>query len=170
MCDKDQRGTLYIGKVDATIIFKVIGHGYFDISQDLLDLSNHYIDEGNSDFTMDFQDCGYVDSTFIGATCAIAIRLTEEHKIKLKIANMNGFVRETFDIMGLLGLFSEISFQYNGKLPNATKIKPRQRSRRERQEHVLMSHQTLVKLDEKNQVKFRNVIEVLQEELSGAPR
>lgn len=165
MTSGDQRGKLYVGRHDSIILFRIVGHGCFDLSQDMQDLAMLYIDEDCSRIEIDFQDCNYIDSTFIGAMCSMALRLKDSFDSTLQIANMNEYIRDTLDKMGLLSLFEEIQDEYRAEIPEVAPVTPQERTRLERRQHVLDAHESLVKYDERNLVKFRTVIDVLREEL-----
>lgn len=132
------------------------------------------ISAGETCLVVDLGACTGMDSTFMGTLGGMATRISARPGGALQIADSGERNRRSLEDLGL-DFFMEIDpikAPWRGRvdairnsLKSAEKKLPS--GRIQRAEHVLEAHQTLVDTNEKNALKFSNVVKLLETELEN---
>ena len=160
---------------------RVEGRGSFQNSAELKNFTKGRIDAGDSVILVDLEECIYMDSTFMGTLTGIACRLESEGSGRLEIVNPSPRARE---LLENLGLDEILHIHPNGEAVNgmdwatvrgvmAEQLFPESfvdpgDSKRMKAEVVLEAHKALAACNSRNDVRFRDVILLVEEELQKA--
>ncbi|OPZ19364.1 MAG: STAS domain protein [candidate division BRC1 bacterium ADurb.BinA364] len=121
----------------------------------------------NTRFVIDMANCSTMDSTFMGALAGITLRQSRAGQGKATIVNLNPQARRLLDILGLTHVL-DVREAIAGETPPDEQFEASpapQWSKLERTVHMIQSHETLVHLDDENEVKFEGVLHFLRESL-----
>jgi anti-anti-sigma factor len=158
--------TLWVSPSGERPVFRLSGKGSFQNAGLLKEAAHQLLQEGKLHFTLDLQECSGLDSTFLGVVAGLAQNL---RKIQgsLRVVHVTGRNLELFENMGLdrfidLGPASEVVAPDNTGEPE--KVRPQALSKEQIQKTMLEAHETLIELDERNRVKFEDVVKYLKQE------
>lgn len=166
-----QEGQVYIGKYEATFIFKIEGR----LTQKSLHNVNAAVerctqDQEITELLVDIARCSYMDSTILGLIARWAIAFGQTHRSLPFLLGLPGHPLEnTIERMSLNTLFHvsrNIQLAANSAL---SQIAVSERvSKQEYAEYLLSAHQTLAELSPENAKDFSLVIECLRAELQNS--
>ncbi|MCC7519843.1 MAG: STAS domain-containing protein [Verrucomicrobiae bacterium] len=110
--------------------------------------------------------CTYMDSTFLGMLAGLALRCREGGQSRIRVLAASLRVRELMENLGIVCFFdfgsgSETAGLGLHPLEDATPA-PSEKTR-----EVLEAHRTLAAVAPANEMKFRDVIALLEEELAA---
>jgi anti-sigma B factor antagonist len=156
---------------DGIIVIRVHGRGTHLQAPCLNHIHNLYKNSALPvQFIFDLENCSMMDSTFMGTLASMGIHQRESSGSQLVVTNMREHVRELLDTLGLkhivdmrdaCGTGDGLSIQ---KIP-FTPVESPELSRRSRVLMMLEAHQKLIDIDTDNEVKFKNVMKQLQDNL-----
>jgi len=158
---------------DGIVIVKVIGKGTFATSYGLTKLADRICAKcgpGKYTFIIDLEQCESMDSTFMGALAAIALRQRQDCKRLLVIINPNKHTHKLLDTLGI-SRFVEIrggESQTQVEQVPETAFKEEKAAAGNKVEmllHMLETHKKLCEVDTGNEVRFQSVLKYLQESL-----
>lgn len=131
--------------------------------------SRRMIQRGHRVFIVDLANCELMDSTFMGTMAGMALRLREMGSGSLTVLNANTRNRNLLENLGLDHLFSFT-------LPDGVSAAPQQVARETlppatpdaatQQKVILDAHVALVEADPENEERFKDVLELLEQESS----
>ena len=154
-----------VGSAGNTIFIEVIGRGNFQNSHPLKEYSLSMMEKGKHDFIFNLAKCDGMDSTFMGVLAGLAIKLKKNHQKSLKIVNVSLHNRELLETLGLMSLLQVVEASpEQTSAGEALKKKPADKPAVAK--HMLEAHETLSQLSEMNKVKFKNVIQVLSDDVN----
>jgi anti-sigma B factor antagonist len=164
-----QKSAILAGLYDHSVWLRVSGKGTFQISAGMKEYSRRMIRRGHRAIVVDLADCELMDSTFMGTMAGIALRLREMGSGSLTVLNSN---KRNLSLLENLGLDHLFLFA----LPEGAKQAPRQAAAETlppatpdataQQEVIRDAHIALVVADPENEEKFKDVLELLEQELS----
>lgn len=157
-----------VGTAGQTVYVAVKGQGNFQNSHPLKEYALAMMERGNHDFLVDLDKCSGMDSTFMGVLAGVAIKLKKNHNKTLKLVRVSPHNRELLETLGLASLV-QIMEAGSGGAPAADPLKKSSVDKPAMSKHMLEAHETLSALSDLNKVKFKNVIQVLQEDLGQKP-
>lgn len=152
-------------KKDNKIYILIDGEGSMQNSHPLSVLLGYARMEKSLDIILDFSNCDYIDSTFIGVITGYAIFL-KENGGKLACNNVKESIKDTLNTMGVsrfLLFNDDMSIPQNGykelkNLPITTV---------QRTKYILNAHRTLTGLSDENKKKFADVMRFLEVDLKS---
>lgn len=156
-----------VGNAGQIIYVSVEGRGNFQNSQPLKDYALSMMEKGHHDFIVNLQKCAGMDSTFMGVLAGLAIKLKKNHQKPLKVVNVSPHNRELLETLGLMSLLQVVEPSAEPAASDPLKKKPADKAGMAK--HMLEAHETLAQLSDMNKVKFKNVIQVLQDDLNRKP-
>ncbi len=132
-------------------------------------VKEHALAAPNSTVIIDLRECTGMDSTFMGTLAGLASRL-EERNASLHVVNAAGRNSELLHGLGLDEVFPvhQNTAGWCSQTPECLPIDSQPCSRTERTEVCLEAHQALAAADCRNADRFRDVIELMREELDRA--
>lgn len=166
---QDQPQILYAETDENVVIVTVVGRANFGLSPKLKQLADSLNPPDDSrQYVVDLQECPTLDSTFMGVMAAIALRQKLHCKNHMAILNANPTTQRQLGVLGLT-LFLDV-FLDDSQPPIARNIEFKTapevpQSPFERVVHMIESHQTLIDANSGNEIKFRNVITTLSDDL-----
>lgn len=168
---KIQEESLFIGKYDATFIFKAEGR----LTQKSLWNANTAVQKCMDDSSVmnvlvDITQCSYMDSTILGILARWAIAFRKTHASPPFLIGLEGNPLESiFRLMNLTTLFRGVDrMEGLEKSVLAKLIFSEQTTAKEYAEHLLSAHETLAELSLDNAKEFAAVIHCLRAELGAS--
>lgn len=153
------------------VLFQIIGRGTYKITPGFRKCcEEQLLDPTTSGVTIDLSQCESMDSTFLGIMVMIGIKT--KGKIPLLVVNAKPSHRELLDGIGVSRVWRfvdnpvpELTWHYlahatAGAVKNMTEMAPL----------VLEAHQALMELEPGNVPKFKDVVELLKNELEGGKK
>ena len=121
-------------------------------------------DDNVKDVLIDLNDITYIDSTNLGLLAEIAAVLLRRYNQKPKILSTNNQITEVIKNIGLDKVFLLItdSETFSGEFQQ---IHPVEKNEYQKVKTVLDAHKNLIKLNENNAIQFKNVVDVLEDQL-----
>jgi anti-sigma B factor antagonist len=160
------------------VYVRVIGRGSFRNSRSLRAFAADMIQRGSRQFVLDLEQCGGMDSTFLGVLTGIGLSLRQENPpVTVHVIHAAPHSRDLLKSLWLDRLFSVKAggAELPGfvppagadlrKLPDSDAtggIQPLPRE--ETREVMLTAHDDLVRADSRNAPKFAEVLKLLREE------
>ena len=165
-----------VGSTEREVFVRVVGRGTFQNSQPLQRFAQDMIERGRREFVMDLEECQGMDSTFLGVLAGIGLGLTKDGQTgKVHIVNANARNIGSLKILGLDRLLDiaaatldpaqhpvPVRFQL---LPGTDLTQLLSLDRGAMAETMLEAHTDLIRTDERNEPKFRDVTESLRERI-----
>ena len=150
---------------------RVIGRGNFSNSEPLKRFANHVVKRAaHQKFIVDLHECESMDSTFMGVLAGICIsERDKENGSEVILVNVNDHCHRLLKNLGLMNLL-EIRSNGSDDISRAEgELKPAEGRSLDKLEQIcltLAAHKNLIKVDEKNEVRFQAVIEYLEKDLA----
>ena len=161
-----------VGCKENRVYVRVVGRGTFLNSQPLRLFALQKIDEGQREFVLDLGQCPGMDSTFLGMLAGIGLRLRQNGQLgTVQIVNISP---RNLDLLQTLGLDRLFAMNSNApaplaeadyrKLPDTdlTQI-THPLDKDETADLMIEAHDNLVRADERNAQKFRELTRFLRE-------
>jgi anti-anti-sigma factor len=176
---KESGNEIQVGTLDDHVCVRVEGKGTHLNSPSLREFLAGMIEGGYRHFRLDLGRCTYMDSTFLGMLVGVSLQLKRISPVRITILDANARGRELFQTLGI-----EQFFHFdNGSAPASRVCESELKSLTEanvsietKAETMLAAHEALVKADERNVCRFKDVITFLKEDLdrirapkAGAP-
>ena len=171
-----------VGLADNEAYVRVVGRGTFQNGQPLRRYALDMIERGVARFVIDLGGCDGMDSTFLGVLAGIGLRLTQNGRAgQVRIANLSPRNTELLQTLGLDRLFvmgamnageapieppAGIVMQ---RLPDSdiTRLgKPL--SKGDTAGLMLEAHESLIRADQRNSAKFKDLTTFLREKVDPA--
>lgn len=158
---------------------RVEGPGSHQNSDRIREFAHHRMASGTGSFVVDLANCPTMDSTFMGTLTALALELKRKNpedpgKAGIEILNANERNRQSLVKLGLQHLIrideEGTSWEAERELVDQNLSRPLpgvDLDRQERMEMVLEAHEALVKANQENRSRFRDVLEYLQRDLES---
>lgn len=163
----DTPSGIEVGATGTVRILRVTGRGTHLNSPLLKRFARRALEQKLS-LHFDLGACTYMDSTFLGMLAGLAVRAREGGLPRIRILQVGQRVRELMENLGI-----DLLFDFDGSAPEAgASLRPldaRAVSPAEKSRDVLDAHRTLVSVSPANEVKFRDVIALLEEEVARTP-
>ena len=147
---------------NGTAYIKIFGRGTFQTVADFRDFVKKSLDEGLGVF-IDLASCETLDSTFIGTLVALCMKSKKEGENMLKLFNVSDHVRNIFTTLGLQNIL-DIRDAVPGEGGDYSPIASKAHDKVEITDLMLDAHLTLSKINERNAVEFKDVVEFLKQQ------
>jgi anti-anti-sigma factor len=161
-------GKILYAKVDNRYFIKFTGALRYNISRGLDAFINKmFEDPALDDVLIDMSEAEYLDSTNLGLLAKIAGQMQKRFKRKTTLFSTNVNINFLLDNMGLSAVFI-IADQPDFTAGNLRQIPDLQDTERERAQVILEAHRLLMEMNDKNHDTFKNVVELLEKDISSA--
>ena len=162
----DVREDKYLaGEYDGKLFIKIVGNATMKNSKTLDLLFDKVFKEAEKDIVIDLEDSNYMDSTMLGLLAKTAIRLKKTWNKKMYIMNIPNSVGMSLKSTGVDKLMEFIEKEKVGEVVTE-KLETRDFGvKSEKSQHILDSHKVLMELNDENKVIFKNVVNLLEQEL-----
>ena len=163
----DTPSGIEVGADGAVRILRVTGRGTH-LNSPLLKRFARQALEQKLSLHFDLGACTYMDSTFLGMLAGLAVKAREGGLPRILVLQASPRVRDLMENLGIDRLFDFAKglFKEGASLQP---LDPRIISSAEKSRDVLDAHRTLVSVSPANEVKFRDVIALLEEEIARTP-
>ncbi len=178
MVNESSKG-ISVGCAENRVYVRIVGRGTFQNSQPLRLFALRKIEEGRREFVMDLQQCQGMDSTFLGVLAGIGLRLRHDGESPtIQIINISPRNQELLQTLGLDRLFTMNSSapppleeaDYH-QLPDTDLTQLTQAMDKEETTDLMIeAHDNLVRADERNASKFRELTRFLREAVERRQR
>lgn len=167
---------LEVARQGATAYLRVLGRATFTVGPVLKQFCTAAIEDGCTRMVLDVASCEGMDSTFMGVLAGVASRLARQAGGKMLMLNVSG---KLFGILSTLGLDQLMECRRLGaKLEplvepplTARALSPIVAAAADQQttQHVMLeAHTTLAGVSAANQLRFKDVLAYLREDLKPA--
>lgn len=161
---------MLVGCIEKTVWIKVAGRGSFQNSGGIKEFSRQMMNRGFRNFIIDLKNCELMDSTFMGTVTGIALRLRELGQGKISAIHLN---ERNKDLLENLGLDRLIDINGDAPVEVAPAANDLQQTMEasgaeSKRDIVLTAHEALAEADPQNAVRFKDVLEFLQQEAKEA--
>ena len=112
---------------------------------------------------IDLSNCETLDSTFIGTLVALCMKSKKEGECMLKLFNVSDHVKNIFNTLGLQTIL-DIRDAVPGDGGEYSPIESTAHDKVEITDLMLDAHLTLSKINERNAVEFKDVVEFLRQQ------
>jgi anti-sigma B factor antagonist len=166
-----------VSLVHDEVLVRVVGRGTFQNSQPLRRYALEMIERGLRRFTIDLGACDGMDSTFLGVLAGMGLRLMQNGGAgQIRIANAGSRNVELLRTLGLDRLFGIDSAGAGKYEPPAEAVFERlpdsdltqlgkPLAKAETADLMLEAHDNLVRADERNLAKFKDLTTFLREKI-----
>ena len=148
---------------------KVVGRGTYQCSQSLRDVCSRLLKSKVSKILIDLAECITMDSTFMGVLAMFGVR-GKKKNLPFEILNIDGKKKRLLTGLGLgkLFVFPEQAKEDNDwkKISIKPNCKDNPTNQKKQAEIMLKAHEALVNVDPENEMKFKDVIEFLKEDIN----
>jgi anti-sigma B factor antagonist len=160
---------LYAEEENDTVIVRVIGRGNHALSHPFKNMVDYLnTDSTSKHYIIDLSQCTCLDSTFMGTMAAMALHQTSCRGDRPVIINANSTTERQLSTLGLNYLMDVC---HEPKKIETTDMKEAETkneiSQYERINHMIEAHETLVDADSGNEIKFRGVLDALNDSLEN---
>ena len=172
MDSENPQDLLMAAQVGQTVIVRVQGRGSFKISPALKQFIHHLAKEGSAQLILlDMSDCVGMDSTFMGMLAGTSAFLKREKKITLKLINLS---QKNKNLLSTLGVDRVLEHHMDAteeeqallaKISDKSEQLDAHADKLEAAQTALEAHQSLAEIDPENQIRFRSVLELLQNDV-----
>ncbi|MBN2686315.1 MAG: STAS domain-containing protein [Pontiellaceae bacterium] len=156
-----------------TAIIRVEGRGSFKISPPMKQFIHKVIDEQSAkNILIEMSKCTGMDSTFMGLIAGIACYLKSKPEISFELINLS---ERNQKLLITLGVDRVVTYSMSAteeqlalikRLSGTVQsLKPEQNNKLEAAKTTLEAHETLVDINPDNLIKFRSVLEYLQDDV-----
>ena len=160
---------------DGVAYVRLQGRGTFKISKVLKRFGLSTIEQGCTKIVIDMLRCESMDSTFMGVLAGLAIRLKAGGG-RVHLVNLSPRTR---GLLATLGLDHIVSASMQGEMPAAfagvlesgqamETLTAQAGTQRETAEMMLAAHEHLVDVSAENQLRFKDVLTFLREDIKNA--
>lgn len=168
----NNNASILFGNFDDFLWIRCSGRASFANSPVVNSLASAYIDNGGRIVVIDLETCAGIDSTFMGTLVGLARRVMP-HNGAVQITSASERCLNALESLGLDAILAiePASAPWRGKIAqiraklSSDGTPDVQLTSHEQTLHVLNSHLTLSEISEENAEKFRNVTDILKEEL-----
>ncbi len=161
--------SIQVGLINDTVWIRVEGKGSFQNSTPLKDFAREMLGRGHRAFVVDLKECPFMDSTFMGTLASIALKSRADGAGGLHIVNLN---ERTQDLLCNLGLdqLMQLDPPQAGLVLNGQAVPLEINCRPDKAADALTmleAHEAVVAANPENEVKFRDVIDFLRQNVEA---
>jgi len=145
-----------------TAYVKIFGRGTFQTVADFRDFAKKNLEEGRGVF-IDLSSCETLDSTFIGTLVALSMNSKTNGENRLKLFNVSEHVKNILATLGLQNIL-DIREKISEGDEKFSTLESTVHDKIEITDLMLDAHLTLSRINERNAVEFKDVVEFLQQQ------
>ena len=164
-----EKSTVLVAREEDVAYIQVSGRGSFQNAGHLKGFYTEMIKSGVQRFVIDLKNCTYLDSTFLGTMTGLGLLLKDSPHGRLQIINSSARNLELMQNLGLDRLFNVRSTGIEYKQEEMKELERKPESQTATGETMLTAHELLMKWDERNIAKFKDVVDYLREDLGQNP-
>ncbi len=147
------------------LVLRISGRGSFKYSKEIKEYILGRLEEDADICVFDLKECVSMDSTFMGMLAGLSFILKPREGKEMYLSNLNSNTRNLLNTLGLMNFILEKKIE---NLPDKFQFKElnfKDAKTSGVAKHMLESHKTLVKIDDKNRKSFKTVIKSLEDSI-----
>ncbi len=153
------------GEYEGKLFIKIVGNATMKNSKTLDLLFEKVFKEESKDLILNLEECNYMDSTMLGLLAKTAIKMKKLWNKKMYVINIPNTVSMSLKSTGVDKLMEFIDSNNTGNV-EVEQLETRDfDGKNEKTMHILESHKVLMELNDENKVVFKNVVNLLEQEL-----
>ena len=153
------------GEYERKLFIKIVGNATMKNSKTLDLLFEKVFKEESKDLILNLEECNYMDSTMLGLLAKTAIKMKKLWNKKMYVVNIPNTVSMSLKSTGVDKLMEFIDSNNTGNV-EVEQLETRDfDGKKEKTMHILESHKVLMELNDENKVVFKNVVNLLEQEL-----
>ena len=159
---------LMVAVCDEVVFIKINGRGDFNLSLDLKKLFVQLHQRGYRRFVLEVCGCAMMDSTFLGTLADIALKYCNANNpqnFPLELINPNPRIAETLENLGVAHLFKITQCPDSPSVNYQPQALTADKSKIEITRNCVEALKTLIRVNEQNVKKFKDVVEFLADDL-----
>lgn len=145
-----------------TVWLRIEGHGTFQNSASVRAYTEQMFDSGHRSFAFDLQDCGMMDSTFLGTLTGLALRLREDPRGRVGFARVNAKVEALFGRYGLDRVLAFQGFEAAPPAPDEMEELDLATTKEFKRSTLVEAHEALAESSPENAERFGEALEFLK--------
>lgn len=145
-----------------TVWLRIEGHGTFQNSASVRAYTEQMFDSGHRSFAFDLQDCGMMDSTFLGTLTGLALRLREDPRGRVGFARVNARVESLFGRYGLDRVLAFQGFEAAPPAPDEMEELDLATTKEFKRSTLVEAHEALAESSPENAERFGEALEFLK--------
>lgn len=127
-------------------------------------ITSKLVQGDGGELMVDLSDTESIDSTNLGLLARTANRMQERGGRRITIISSHGEIEELLNSMG----FSDVFDIVHQQVPGATEEIPTSKPEATELARVMLdAHRSLMRLNDKNEAAFRDVVEMLEKDVGG---
>ncbi len=163
-------GQIQVGLSGKTVAVRILGRATHLHAQRLREFSFEMISRGYRGFEVDLGRCTYMDSTFLGVLVGISLQLQRTGEGGVAIFSIT---TRNLELLRTLGVdrFFHIDAPGTGEArvnDQLSALPEKEVSKTDWAGTVLEAHQILAQVDERNQARFKDLLEFMKDDLEKA--
>ena len=147
------------------LVLRISGRGSFKHSKEIEEYILDQFEEDADICIFDLKECVTMDSTFMGMLAGLSFILKPREGKEMYLSNLNSNTRNLLNTLGLMNFLLEKKIE---KIPGKFQFKElnfKEAKTSGIAKHMLESHKTLTKVDDKNRKSFKAVIKSLKDSI-----
>lgn len=155
--------TLWLAQSSGRAFIQIRGKGTYKNAHLIKEVTQHLVNKGVTTFTIDFNTCTGLDSTFLGVLAGLALE-SRQLNGELSLINLQNRNLELIENMGMDSLITVSDATHFSQSPlNFEPIQELACTKPQTTKTMIEAHEALIKINECNRPQFQNVIECLHE-------
>jgi anti-sigma B factor antagonist len=164
-----EQSKILVARHEKLAFMQVLGRGSFQNAGQAKSFYTELLKDGVERFVVDLNECTYLDSTFLGTLTGLGLKLREAANGKLHIVNVSTRNMELLQTLGLDRLFAIDVCALDFKPKKMDEAAPVRQTKEQSGQDMLEAHENLIRWDERNAPKFKDVVTYLREDLGLPP-
>jgi anti-sigma B factor antagonist len=163
-------GQIQVGLMGKTVMVRVHGRATHQHAQRLREFSSEMVGRGYRLFEVDLGRCTYMDSTFLGVLVGISLQLERSGEGSVSIFSITHRNLELLRTLGVDRFFKvDAPGRGDARVQGQLNALPEKEvSKMDWAGTVLEAHQILAQVDERNQARFKDLLDYMREDLEKA--
>lgn len=177
MYSRGSHDSIKVAFIDGTAVIRVEGRGSFKVSPPLRQFIHRVVSEGRTKFIrIDMSDCTSMDSTFMGVLAGLASFVKKDTVVNMKLLNLSDKNRKLLVTLGVDRVVDFSMAKPDGQanplqhVDSMDLLEAGAPGKLEAAQTSLEAHEALVDILPENYLKFKSVLEYLQEDVKNLSR
>jgi len=145
-----------------TVWLRIEGYGTFQNSASIRAYTEQMFDSGHRSFAFDLQECGMMDSTFLGPLTGLALRLREDPRGRVGFARVNAKVESLFGRYGFDRVLAFQGFEAAPPAPDEMEELDLATTKEFKRGTMVEAHEALAASSPENAERFGEVVDFLK--------
>ena len=158
-----ERGRYFYAEKDNITYIKMVGNLKYTTSSGFDHFVDGLMERGFKNVVIDLSEATYIDSTNLGLIAKIAGRARHNSRMHVTIVSPNEDINEILRSVRFDKLFTIVENMEG--LDNLQEIPDEEHDKKEDLQMLIKAHKALMDIDEENRPQFKDVVELLENEV-----